>query len=274
MRIDAHQHFWIYDPIRDSWIDESMEVIRKNFLPSDLNPILEENNIDGCIAVQADQSEQETLFLLEQASEYFFIKGVVGWVDLCSNDIEDRLHVFSENKLLKGVRHIVQGERDDFMLREDFQHGISKLNQFDLVYEILIFPRQLNAAIELVKKFPEQQFVLDHIAKPNISDGLDEIWLNGIVELSKYSNVSCKVSGMVTETKGYIWEEQDFEQFLDVVFKSFGVDRVIYGSDWPVCLLAAEYKEVLAIVENYVKNFSSDDQNKIFGENAVRIYNL
>jgi L-fuconolactonase len=274
MQIDAHQHFWKYDSVRDSWIDASMEIIRKDFLPKDLEPILQENNIDGCIAVQADQSEQETVFLLEQASQYSFIKGVVGWVDLCSDNIEERLRFFSKKRLFKGVRHIVQAEDNDFVLREDFQNGMRKLEQFDLVYEILIFPKQLKSVIELVGKFPKQQFVLDHIAKPSISEGINNEWVRGIVELSKYSNVSCKVSGLVTETKGYIWEKQDFERFLDVVFNSFGVNRILYGSDWPVCLLAAEYKEVLEIVKTYVKKCSSEDQAKIFGENAVRIYNL
>jgi L-fuconolactonase len=274
MRIDGHQHFWKYDPIRDSWIDESMEVIRKDFLPKDLQPILQKNNIDGCIAVQADQSEKETVFLLGQASQYSFIKGVVGWVDLCSDTIEERLCLFSKDRSFKGIRHIVQAEENDFILREDFQNGIRKLEQFDLVYEILISPKQLISAIELVKKFPRQQFVLDHIAKPSISDGINNKWMHGVIELSKYSNVSCKVSGLVTETKGYIWKKKDFKLFLDVVFNSFGVDRILYGSDWPVCLLAAEYKEVMTIIENYIKNFSSDDQAKIFGGNAIRIYNL
>tara|TARA_B100000809_G_scaffold266843_1_gene332122 strand:+ start:7936 stop:8760 length:825 start_codon:yes stop_codon:yes gene_type:complete len=274
MQIDAHQHFWKYNSIRDSWIDDSMVVIRKDFLPIDLEPILKENNVDGCIAVQADQSEEETFFLLQQAAKNPFVKGVVGWVDLCSDTIEKRVRFFSENKLFKGVRHIVQAEEVDFVLREDFQNGISTLKQFDLVYEILIFPKQLKSVIELVGKFPKQQFVLDHIAKPSISEEINEEWLNGIVELSKYLNVSCKISGMVTETKGSILKGQEFKPFLDVVFNSFGVDRILYGSDWPVCLLAAEYKDVMAIIENYVKNFSSDDQAMIFGGNAVRIYNL
>jgi len=274
MQIDAHQHFWKYNSIRDSWIDDSMVVIRKDFLPIDLEPILKENNVDGCIAVQADQSEEETFFLLQQAAKNPFVKGVVGWVDLCSDTIEKRVRFFAENKLFKGVRHIVQAEEVDFVLREDFQNGISTLKQFDLVYEILIFPKQLKSVIELVGKFPKQQFVLDHIAKPSISEEINEEWLNGIVELSKYLNVSCKISGMVTETKGSILKGQEFKPFLDVVFNSFGVDRILYGSDWPVCLLAAEYKDVMAIIENYVKNFSSDDQAMIFGGNAVRIYNL
>jgi L-fuconolactonase len=274
MRIDAHQHFWKYDSVRDSWIDESMQVIRRDFLPEDLEPVLKQNNVDGCIAVQADQSEEETVFLLDLASKNPFVKGVVGWVDLCSDDIQQRLEYFSENNLFKGVRHIVQGEKDDFVLGEKFQNGIGKLAQYDLVYDILIFPKQLQSAIELVKKFPKQKFVLDHIAKPSVSDEIDETWVNGIEELAKYSNVSCKVSGIVTEAKKFIWEEKQLKVFLDCVFSSFGVDRILYGSDWPVCLLAAEYKEVLAIVENYIKDYSEEDQAKILGGNAISIYNL
>ncbi len=274
MKIDSHQHFWKFDPVRDSWIDGTMEVIRKDFLPKDLKPILDANAIDGCVAVQADQSEEETKFLLDCAEENDFVKGVVGWVDLRANTVEDRLAHFSENKLLKGVRHIVQAEADDFMLRKDFQCGIGKLTQFNLTYDILVFPSQLEAAISLVNKFPNQQFVLDHIAKPYIKDGKIDPWKTHIFELAKQHNVSCKVSGMVTEADLKLWNTSDFKPYLDVVFEAFGVDRILYGSDWPVCLLAAEYQQQLQIVEDYIKDFAEEDQAKIFGKNAIREYNL
>ena len=191
MRIDAHQHFWVYDPVRDAWIDESMLVIRKDFLPEELQPILKTNQIDGCVAVQADQSETETDFLLACAENNPFVKGVVGWVDLRAKNIEDRLAHFSKNKLLKGVRHIVQAEANDFMLGEAFQHGVSKLEQFNLTYDILVFPPHLKATIALANKFPNQKFILDHIAKPYIKDGKIEAWQADITELAKADNVYC-----------------------------------------------------------------------------------
>jgi len=275
MKIDAHQHFWNYDPVRDSWIDESMQIIRKDFLPKDLQPILQANNVDGCIVVQADQSEEETEFLLKCAEQNPFIKGVVGWLDLRANTIEDRLYHYSKNRLFKGVRHIVQGESDDaFMLQPEFLNGIHKLEQFGLTYDILIHQGQLEQAITLVEKCPNQQFVLDHIAKPKISEGIDAVWEKNMKRLASYNNVSCKISGMVTETQNFKWKKSDFTSFLDVVLDVFGVDRLLYGSDWPVCLLAAEYKEALQIIEGYFENFSKEDKLKIMGENAIRIYNL
>ena len=274
MKIDAHQHFWKYNPIKNAWIDESMKVIRRDFLPKDLKPILSENKIDGCIAVQADQSEAETLFLLKLAEKNSFIKGVVGWVDLCAENIEDRLKYFSKYKKLSGVRHIVQGEPNDFMLRADFQNGISKLKQFNLTYDILVFPTQLFAAIELVKKFPDQLFVIDHIAKPEIKEGKIDSWKNNMERIAKYPNVYCKISGMVTEADLQHWKKEDIIPYLDVVFRAFGTGRIMYGSDWPVCLLAASYKEQLNIVEDYIAEFSTEDKTKIMGENASHFYNL
>lgn len=275
MRIDSHQHFWNYNPVRDSWIDESMQVIRKDFLPKDLKPILETNNVDGCIAVQADQSEEETKFLLQCAEENSFIKGVVGWLDLRASNIEDRLAHYSKNNLFKGVRHIVQGESDEaFMLQPDFLNGINKLKQFGLTYDILIHQGQLEQAIALVEKCPNQQFILDHIAKPKITEGVDAVWENNIRLLASYANVSCKISGMVTETEGFKWEGSDFTPFLDVLVEVFGVNRLLYGSDWPVCLLSGEYKEVLEIIENYFQNFSKEDRLKVMGGNATRMYKL
>ena len=275
MIIDSHQHFWKYNPTRDSWIDDSMEVIQKDFLPKDLKPILKANNVDGCIAVQADQSEEETEFLLQCAKENPFIKGVVGWVDLRADTIEERLEHFAKNKLFKGVRHIVQAEvDDDFMLGSNFLNGISKLEQFNLTYDILVFPHQLPAAIELAKKFPHQKFVLDHIAKPRISEGIENQWLNNIQMLAANKNVSCKISGMVTETKGFKWKKSDFTPFLNAIVTAFGTDRVLFGSDWPVCLLAGQYKDIMEIVDAFFEEHFPNGKTKVFGENAIRIYNL
>ena len=274
MIIDSHQHFWNYDPIKDAWIDDSMEVIRRDFLPKDLKPLLDENAIDGCIAVQADQSENETDFLLSCAQKNKFIKGVIGWLDLTSDNLENRLNHYIKNPLFKGLRHIVQAEKDDYLLREDVQKGISKLANYNLTYDILIFPSQLNAAIELVKKFPKQQFVLDHIAKPHISNSMDELWRLNIIELSKNQNVSCKLSGLVTETNNYTFNDIDFYPYLDIIFQSFGPKRILFGSDWPVCLLAANYKKVYDLIFDYLDNHSTEIKTQIFGLNAIKIYNL
>lgn len=273
-RIDAHQHFWQFDPVRDAWIDDSMQVIRRDFLPEDLQPILASNSIDGCIAVQADQSETETAFLLNLAAENTCIKGVVGWVDLLANNLTERLAYFSKNPLFKGIRHIAQGEADDFLMRKDVQQGIGQLEQFGLTYDILVYAHQLPAAIDLVHQFPNQAFVLDHIAKPKISEGLNEEWKANIKKLATFPNVHCKLSGMVTETTGFQWKYSHFRPFMEVILAEFGINRVLYGSDWPVCLLAAKYEEQLAIVQEYITTFSVYEQAKIMGGNAIDFYNL
>jgi len=274
MIIDSHQHFWKYDPVRDTWIDTSMDSIRKDFLPKDLLPILKENKIDGCIAVQADQSETETEFLLQCAEKNPFIKGVVGWVDLTANNLEERLEYYASNPLFKGVRHIVQAENDDYLLRDDVQNGIGKLLKYDLAYDILVFPNQLPSAIAIVEAFPNQKFILDHIAKPTISKAISEIWVHNIKQLSTHKNVYCKLSGMVTETINFKFKEDDFKPYIDVIFKAFGPDRIMFGSDWPVCLLAANYDKVLKIVNDYLENQSIGVKNNILGKNAIKIYNL
>ena len=274
MIIDSHQHFWKYDPVRDTWIDTSMDSIRKDFLPKDLLPILKANKIDGCIAVQADQSETETEFLLQCAEKNPFIKGVVGWVDLTANNLEERLEYYASNPLFKGVRHIVQAENDDYLLRDDVQNGIGKLLKYDLAYDILVFPNQLPSAIAIVEAFPNQKFILDHIAKPTISKAISEIWVHNIKQLSTHKNVYCKLSGMVTETINFKFKEDDFKPYIDVIFKAFGPDRIMFGSDWPVCLLAANYDKVLKIVNDYLENQSIGVKNNILGKNAIKIYNL
>jgi L-fuconolactonase len=274
MIIDSHQHFWNYDPIKDAWIDTSMKVIRRDFLPKDLKPLLDENAIEGCIAVQADQSENETDFLLSCAQKNKFIKGVVGWLDLTSENLESRLDYYAKNPFFKGLRHIVQAEKDDYLLRGDVQKGISKLANYNLTYDILVFPSQLTAAIALVKKFPNQQFILDHIAKPRISNLMDELWKSNIIELSKNQNVSCKLSGLVTETNNYVFNDNDFNPYMDVIFETFGSKRILFGSDWPVCLLAANYKKVYDLIFDYLDNHSIETKAQIFGLNAIKIYNL
>ena len=221
MRIDSHLHFWKYNPIRDSWIDDSMKVIRKDFLPEVLIGVFNENAVDACLAIQADQSEKETEFLLGLAKENSFIQGVIGWLDLCSGNIEERLEYFSQDEKFKGVRHIVQKEPEGFLSRADFQNGISKLSQFDLTYDILIYPHQLKEMIEMVSKFEHQTFILNHMAKPFIKKNELEEWKDDIRELARYTNVHCKISGMVTEADWNAWTYQDLEPYLDVVAGQF-----------------------------------------------------
>lgn len=273
-RIDSHQHFWKFDPVRDSWIDETMAVIQRDFLPEDLEPLLKENQFEGCVAVQASQSEEETHFLLDLAAKNDFIKGVVGWIDLRNENIEERLQFFSDQKKLKGFRHVVQGEADDFMDGAEFRRGIAALKPFNYTYDILIFHRQLPAAIRLVKDFPNQKFVIDHIAKPDIKSGSIDSWKKGIEEIAKYDNVWCKISGMVTEADWKNWKPEDLKPYLDVIFENFSADKLMYGSDWPVLNVASDYHEVVKTLEDYIAEFSIDDQNKIWFENAKAFYKL
>lgn len=273
-RIDSHQHFWKFDPVRDDWIDSTMKIIQRDFLPRDLSSILRKNNIDGCISIQADQSENETTFLLSLAEKNPFIRGVVGWVDLKAFDVDQKLEYLASNKLMKGVRHILQAEPSNFMLNKNFQHGISLLEKYSMTYDILIFPNQISEAIELVQKYPKQRFVVDHLAKPNIKEKRKGVWKTNLESLAKCSNVSCKISGMVTEADWHHWKPGNFSPYLDVVFEAFGVDRIMYGSDWPVCLLASKYEQQLNIVENYISKFTSSEVNKIMGLNAASFYNI
>lgn len=275
MRIDSHQHFWKYNPVKDAWITDDMKVIQRDFMPQDLLPLLQENNIDGCIAVQADQSENETEFLLQLADENDFIKGVVGWVDLRADNVEERLQFYSSCKKLKGFRHIVQAEpQDDFLLREDFCKGIERLAKYNFTYDILIFPKHLPYATELVKKFPNQKFVIDHLAKPNFKQTNFSQWEKGMKAIAQNDNVYCKVSGMVTEAEWNNWNEEDFTWCLDVVTEVFGINRLMFGSDWPVSLLAASYAEAANIVHRWYSGFSLEEQKKVWGTNAINFYNL
>ena len=274
MRIDSHQHFWKFDPVRDAWIDSSMEKIAQDFLPKDLKPLLRQNQMDGCVAVQADQSEAETEFLLDLAEENSFIKGVVGWVDLSADDLSKRLNLFSKNPLFKGIRHILQAEKEGFMLQDSFLKGIAQLKDFNLTYDILIYPHQLEEANKMIEKNPDQAFVLDHLAKPYIKDQKIERWTSHIKQLAKNRNVYCKLSGMITEADWNHWQAKDFDKYLSVALEAFGVDRLMFGSDWPVCLLAGSYQHVVKIVDQFIMKLNPKDQDKIMGENAQNFYNL
>jgi L-fuconolactonase len=274
MTIDSHQHFWFYDPERDTWITDEMAAIRRDFLPADLEPVLKANGIDGCVAVQADQSEAETTLLVSLANAYDFIKGVVGWVDLRANNLYDKLETYSQYEEIKGFRHVAQAEPDDFLMRPEVIRGIRQLAAFDFTYDILIYPSQLKAALHLVREVPEVKFVVDHLAKPNITKGEINRWSNWMSELAKQPNVHCKLSGMVTEADWHNWSKKDFFPYLNVAFEQFGPDRLLFGSDWPVCLVAADYTQVKTIVEEYVAPWGDEVRAKVFGGNAVGFYGL
>ena len=272
--IDAHQHFWKYHVEKHSWIDDSMAVIRKDFLPAKLEPVLLHNNIDGCIAIQADQTEDETDFLLQLAAENSFIKGIVGWVDLRAADIKERLQYYKQINAVKGFRHVLQGEEPAFMLHPDFINGIASLKEFNFTYDILVFPNHLKAVLKLVKKFPDQPFVIDHLAKPYIKAGLIDEWKKDMELLASFSNVYCKISGIVTEADFQNWKHTNFTPYLDEVVNLFGTKRIMFGSDWPVCLVAASYEKMLGIVKDYFASFSLTEQQDFFGNNAATFYQL
>lgn len=273
--IDSHQHFWKFDAVRDSWITEDMKVIQRDFLPADLAPVLQENGVSGCVAVQAGQSEAENEFLLSLANNNLYIKGIVGWVDLRSDNIQERLEYYSKFSIIKGFRHVLQGEADrGLMLNKSFMRGIAALQQFDFTYDILIYPDQLPYVPEFVSAFPKQKFVIDHLAKPEIKKKNMEEWEKSLILLQSFENVSCKISGMVTEADWNNWKTEDLTPCIDAVAEVFGPDRIMFGSDWPVCLVAASYRQTIEIVQDYFSSFLLKDREKFFGKNAIKFYNL
>ena len=275
MKIDSHQHFWNYDSAQYPWMTDALSRIRHDFLPPDLAPELAGASLDGSIAVQARQSLEETRWLLDLAEQHGLIKGVVGWVDLRSNRVSEQLAQFAGHPKFVGVRHVVQDELDDrFMLQPDFLRGLEALRPFNLVYDLLVYPKQLPAAIEVARRFPEQRFVLDHLAKPLIKDRVISPWASQIAELAQFQNVTCKLSGLITEAQWNQWSPADFQPCLDVVWTAFGEDRVMFGSDWPVCLLSGTYQQVYGLIDHYFSTFPPRIRDKVFGENALRFYRL
>ena len=275
MIIDSHQHFWKYNSRQYAWMTEQMQKLKKDHLPEDLSPVLKENGVDGTVVIQARQTMDETEWLLDLADENEFIKGVIGWVDLKNEQIAKILSSFCTDDKLKGVRHVLHDEPDDrFMLSRDFINGIAQLDKFSLTYDLLIFPKHIEYAVELVNMFPNQKFVVDHIAKPFIKAGTIEPWKTDMHNLAEAENVFCKISGMVTEA---VWNESkydDFVPYMEAVLEMFGTGRVMFGSDWPVCTVAAEYCQVLKIVTDFISSLSSDEQADVLGKNAVRFYDL
>ena len=277
--IDGHVHFWKYNKTRDEWITDDMKIIQRDFLPKDFEPLLSKNNIEGVIAVQADQSETETDFLLSLSNEFPFIKGVVGWVDLQNENIENRLLHYSQFPVVKGFRHIVQSEPPGFLKNKKFLNGVQVLKKFDFTYDVLIYENQLKEAVEIVNFFPAQKFIIDHCAKPairdkSIADPTGIGWKKWMTEISKRKNIYCKLSGLITEAKWNQWEEKELYPYLDVIFNCFGPERIVFGSDWPVMLLSGNYKIWKDLVEKYMSNFSTVEKEKVFTQNAIDFYNL
>lgn len=273
-KIDSHQHFWKYNPEEYSWIDESMDMLRKDFLPEKLKKTIEDTDISGTIAVQARQSIEETKWLLGLAEENDFIKGVVGFLPLTEEKVEKEMAQMSSISKLKGLRHVVQDEAPGFLSGEDFNRGVSLMKKYNLVYDILIYARQLPEAIEFADRHPLQKFVVDHIAKPEIKTGNISVWRKDMKLLSERENVFCKISGMVTEADWKRWRESDLKPYFETVLECFGAKRLMFGSDWPACLAASPYRKWLDTVKSFIKDLSEDEKSSIMGMTAKKIYNL
>lgn len=274
MRIDTHQHFWRFDAVRDAWITPEMSLLRRNFLPDDIAPAMRSAGIDGSIAVQADQSEAETDFLLDLAAKHPMVRGVVGWVDLCAPDLAVRVARWRGNQRLKGFRHIAQGEPDDFLTRDEVIAGVRTLGELGYRFDVLIYPHQLDAASQLIAECPAVQFILDHCAKPPIAIGALDAWRSAFISLARHENVVCKLSGLVTEASWSTWTDTEITRVLDVALDVFGAERLMFGSDWPVCLLAASYERVHHVVAQWAGRLTKSERILVFGGTAVQTYNL
>ena len=273
--IDAHQHFWKFHPTMNTWITDEMSILRNDFLPANLEPLLKENGFDGCVLVQSEQTEEHNEFLLEQAHSNPFIKGIVGGVDLQNENIIERLSYYKQFDIIKGWRHVLQDEEDRaFMLRPEFMRGIHALREFDYTYDILVHNDQLQFVPDLVAAFPDQKFVLDHVGKPDIKNKNIDEWAHHIINIAQHENVFCKVSGMLTEAAWNDWTKADIIPYIDVAVEAFGPDNIMFGSDWPVCLLTASYNETVGLLKEYFLSFTLDEQDKFFRQNAINFYNL
>jgi L-fuconolactonase len=272
MMIDSHQHFWKYDAARYRWIDESMMLLRRDYLPADLIPIMRAAGVDGTIAVQAIPDEDETEWLIELADEHPFIKGVVGWIDLQAEDVERHLERVGQEPCVVGIRHVVQAEPDGFLDRPAFRHGIAALERYGLAYDILIYARQLPEATRLAAAFPQQRFVLDHLGKPDVRGGAFDEWRRDLRALAALPHVWCKLSGLVTEAEWRGWTAAQLRPYLDTALEAFGPVRLMVGSDWPVCTVAASYAQVLALVREAIAEYSADEQARILGGTAHEVY--
>lgn len=274
MKIDAHQHFWSYEPSRQSWISDDMSAIKKDFFPEDLAPLLKSEGFDGCVAVQADTNEAETSYLLSLSEKHRFIKGVVGWLDLKSPDLNEKLNLYGSNPMLKGLRHTIQSEQDGFMTDQQFINGVALLRDFDLTYDILIQETQLEETVRMIDKLPEMKLVIDHIAKPGIKQKSFRQWAKWMNVISNYPHVYVKLSGLATEADWKEWTKADLHPYLEFCLESFGPERLMVGSDWPVCLLAGSYKDIIHGITSSFSGLTKGETDAILGENATEFYNL
>ena len=274
MRIDAHQHFWNYDSERFEWITDDMAALRRNFLPEDLYPILQASQIDGCIAVQAEEHLRETAFLLELSEDHPWILGVVGWAELGQDNLDEILDQWSNHSKLLGFREVLQSKEPEYMLRKEFIRGIHKLGKRGYTYDLLTYPNQLPAALQLVDACPNQFFVIDHLSKPDIKAGDWKAWKKSLQPFSERELVYAKVSGLVTEADWNKWSPADLFPYLEIALELFGPKRLLFGSDWPVCLAAAQYKEVLGVIESFADQLSPQEKDALFGGTAQEFYKI
>lgn len=274
-RFDAHEHFWRFNAERDKWITSDMGILQRDFLPEHLAPIFKENGVNGCIAVQAAQSEEENKFLLDLAEQFDFIKGVVGWIDLQDTLIESKLAKWSIHKKLCGFRHILQAEEAPFMLQPAFLRGVAALAKFDFSFDILVKPKHLNALIKFMPHFSSsQRFVIDHLAKPYIKEGRHEPWAANMKALAAFPNLYCKLSGMITEADWKTWDVKHFRFYVRHLLDVFGPKRLMFGSDWPVCLLAGSYNQVITLLDVYLSELTASERAMIWSRNAEEFYRI
>lgn len=275
MIVDSHHHFWRYDPVEYGWISDSMQTLRRNFLPADLRREIAAAGVDGVVSVQARQTLPETRALLAHARKNDFIRGVVGWVPLVDPDVRGTLEELAQDPHLRACRHVLQDEPDDeYMLRRDFNDGVRAVTEAGLVYDILIFERHLPQTLEFVDRHPNQVFVLDHIGKPRIRDGSFGAWRAAIRNLARRTNLYCKISGMVTEADWGRWSEAELAPYMDAVLDAFGPRRLMYGSDWPVCLVGVGYARWFELVAGFAARLSADERDRVLGGTAIEAYRL
>ncbi len=273
--IDTHHHFWKYSAAEYGWINDEMKTIRRDFLPADLKKTLDDAGVSGAVSVQARTTVEESDWLLSMAEKHDFLRGVVGWVPLTESDVEKHLERLAQHKKFKGVRHVIQGEPDDnYILRPDFNAGVKKLLKYKLRYDILIFERHLKPSIRFVDQHPNQMFILDHVAKPKIKERILSPWREDMIALGKRPNVYCKLSGMITEADWKKWSSADLAPYLDTALQAFGPKRLLFGSDWPVMLVAGQYKPWVELIKQTIKRYSTAEQEQILAKNAIEAYGL
>ncbi len=275
MRIDAHQHFWEYDPKRHGWINDGMHAIRKDFSPNDLHNVMTQNGVSGCIAVQVDETEEETNYLINLASENNFIKGVVGWIDLKSTSAEEHMQFWKSHTVCKGFRCIMQGAPSELYLsNKNFREGVKKLSSYGYTYDLLVYHDQIPELISFTDQLPDNKMILDHLGKPDIKNKEIKKWKEQIRILAQHPGIYCKFSGLITEADHKKWKTDHLLPYLEIAAEYFGTDRICFGTDWPVCLLAGSYTNVIEVIETFANQLNTADKNKLFAENTMKFYNL